>query len=243
MLRFAPLTFVVLVCSWPQPASALLIDDFSTGAATVTDPLGPGRASDLQTGLDTTRTVGGARHVEFNAIDPFPFGDTGQVSVQVDTTAGVLRHNPDPGLAGANLFVSYGDTSLGLPAISLDLLADGTDRLVFEFLSTIPNPEGRFALDVILRSENGAQFYKHAQVPSSNSPSTIAIHFDEILSAQPAFDLMQVTQISFGTGNGTMNGFFELNRVATVPEPGAVLMVFMLLALLPNRTSRCRLTP
>lgn len=243
MLRFAPLAFVVLVFSWPQSASALLIDDFSNGAATVTDPLGSGRASDLQTGLDATRTVGGARHVEFNAIDPFPFGDIGQVTVQVDTTAGVLRHNPDPGLAAANLFVSYGDTSLGLPVISLDLLSDGADRLVFDFLSTIPNLEGRFALDVILQSENGTQFYKHAPVPSSPAPSKVAISFGEILSAQPTFDLTQVSLISFGTSNGTMNGFFELSRVATVPEPGAVLMVFVLLALLPNRTSRYRPIP
>src|SRR4051794_16582208 len=84
---------------------AVVIDDFSQGAVTLVDALGPGSAADLKTGLQGSHTYATARHVTFNAIDPSPFGDTGSVTVQVDTiSGGSLKLSADPGLTAANLF-------------------------------------------------------------------------------------------------------------------------------------------
>ena len=221
-----------LVCA---SAHALLIDDFTEGGVTLTAPLGGGTFSDLKTGLDPAHIAPTARHITFNAIDPFPFGDVGSVTVEVDTSgAGALRHLPDPGLVAANFFVSYGNTLLGLPAMSLNLTLDGGSRLAFDFGFTQPNPGGgssSFAADLFLRSGNGVGFSNFTQIPTSSTPFTVDILFSDMLAASPSFDLTDVTEISFGTSNGTLRGPLELLRVYTIPEPTCLSLAILAFSL------------
>jgi hypothetical protein len=200
-------------------ASAITIDDFSEGAVTLVDPLGPGSAANLTTGLSAAHTFATARHITFNAIDPTPFGSTGSVTVKVDgANDGSLKLTPDSGLTAANFYVSYGSTSLGMPAMSLNLLADESDCIAFDFASTIPDgtkSSSQFFLEMFLVSGNGVGYNAYRRVPSSPTPFTFELPFSEILATKPTFDLANVKSFRFGTANGTMEGAFELTGVRT----------------------------
>jgi hypothetical protein len=208
-------------------ARAVTIDDFSQGAVTLVDALGPGSVTDLKTGLSPAHTAATARRVSFNAIDPSPFGSTGSVTVKVDTAnGGSLKLMPDPGLTAANFFISYGTTSLGLPAMSLNLLAGGADRLILNFGYTIPDATSQFAsfhMDILFRSSNGQTYSTFPLFPNSSTPFSFEMPFSEIKSRQPNLDLANITGLTFGTSNGTMQGEFELREIrtnSTDPLPG-----------------------
>src|SRR3954465_9606354 len=184
---------------------AITIDDFSLGPVTLVDTLSPGSVSNLKTGLQASHTLATARHITFNAIDPSPFGDTGQVAVQVDSTnGGSLQLNADPGLTAANLYLSYGVTSLGLPSMSLNLTTGHADSIIFDFAYAIPDSHIAFAsfnLDLFVQSGNGKSFYAYQPVPSSAEPFSVQLPFSQILRSMPAFDLGNVTELRIGTAN------------------------------------------
>lgn len=218
-----PLTRVVaslLAVTACVSSRATVIDDFTEGASSLASTEGGGFVSNLSTGLDPAHTAGTARYTGFSVYDFSPFGDTGEVRVEVDTNAGgVFRHDPDPGLVAANLLLAYGATSLGMPAMSLDLLADGSDRIRLEFDQTIPDTTSEFAaftMNFSVWSGSGEVFSAYRQVPSSATPFAYDFSFAEILAAQPAFDLTDVTIIAVESGNGTMQGLFEIDMIHTV---------------------------
>jgi hypothetical protein len=214
-------TLSILMAGLAQHASAIVIDDFSQGGVTLSDAVGGGSAADLKTGLDPAHTIGASRYVTFNALQ-IQSGATGQVTVQVDPAAGVLRYSPDTGLTAANFAVEYGNTSLGQPPISLDLLADGADRFRFDFDAT----QGQsFFIDFLANSANGASAYVYKQIPVSSAPFSFDITFAEILSNIPTLDLSHITRITFGTGNGNFRGTFALSSVSTVPEPSSFFLM------------------
>jgi hypothetical protein len=212
---FALLAFLTLNAS----ARAVTIDDFSQGAVTLVDSLGAGSVSDLKTGLSPAHTAATARLLSFNAIDPAPFGNTGSVTVKVDTAnGGSLKLMPDPGLTAANFFINYGVTALGLPAMSLNLLAGGADRLILDFGYTIPDATSQFAsfhMDILFRSGNGQTYSTFPLFPNSTTPFSFEMPFSEIKSRQPNLDLTHITNLRFGTANGTMQGTFELREIRT----------------------------
>ncbi len=211
-------------------ASALLIDDFTDGSVTLTS-VSFGTVSDLQTGLDPSHVAATGRHITFNAI-----GGTGEVTVEVDpSSGGAFRHSPDVGLSAANFFVSYGNTSLGLPPMSLDLLANGADRVSIDFAYTIPDPGHNFAMGFQIISGNNTGYYNFGAVPVSNSPFTVDIKFADILAATPTIDLSDITEMWFGTSNGTMGGAFEVVRIYTPPEPGNFATITIMLATILGR--------
>jgi hypothetical protein len=217
----APLISLFLTAILIEDAHAILIDDFTQGAVTLSDPVGPGNASDLKTGLDPAHALATARFVTFNALQ-IQTGATGQVTVQVDPSGGgCLRYSPDPGLTAANFFVEYGSTSVGEPTMSLNLLADGADRFSFDFVSS---QGSSFFMDFLVTSANGAQAYIYKQFPVSSVPFTTGIVFSELLNSRPTLDLAHVTQIEFGTSNGNFRGSFALADVRTVPEPPGLAM-------------------
>jgi len=203
-----------------QPALGVVIDDFTEGPVSLTDELGFGSVSDLKLGLDPSHVAAGARYVTFNAIGQ-PSGGSDTVTVEVDPNGtGSFRQSPAPNLSAANLFVIYGDTSFGLPPMTLDLLANNADRLSIAFNHTIPNadPYADFALGVFLFSDN-AGFYTWVRLPSSDGPFVLDIPYDDVLSSSPNLDLSAITKMRFGTSNGTMQGHFEISEVYTSGSP------------------------
>ena len=238
---FVTLTSAIgILCCVPTAIHALVIDDFEVGALVKLDDLSSGGVSELQLGLDPAHTAATARYIAFNASDPFPFGDTGAVTVQVDTAdGGALRYLPDPGLTAANFIVNYGQTRFGLPPMSLDLLADGATQLSFEFGSTRREDQLPFSMDIRLSSGSGTSFGTFLPLPVSPDTSRLNIPFSQILSQSPNFDLSRVTIIQFGSANGTISGPFVLNKIETIPEPSTVsCLVIGLLATITRRCSR-----
>ena len=239
--------WLLWICIWigadvAKESHARLIDDFTQGAVSLSDPLGLGSVADLKIGLDPAHIAAAARHITFNAIDGFPFGDTGIVTVEVDPNdGGSLRHTPDTGLSAANFYVSYGVTSFGLPAMTLDLLEDGAERLVIDFAYTIPNPgvsTPEFAMGVHLKSGNGATSGKFMPIPTSANPFSVEITFAQILGIAPTFDLSDVTEIQIEAGNGTMKGRFAMDTIYTVPEPSTLTFAAFLSLVFAGKTKR-----
>jgi hypothetical protein len=222
------------------PAFAILIDDFSQGDVTLTDSTAIGSVSDLKTGLDPLHTAAGARHITFNVYDMAPFGDMGNVTVSV--SSGSLRHQPQPGLTAANFFVNYGVTSLGLPPMSLNLAADGAHSLALDFLSAMPDASlsanTNFGYDLIIKSGNGTSILASRTFPVSASSFTVRHPFAAMTNVQPigsTFDFSNVTEIRFGTSNGTFYGPFSLTSIRTVPEPASLVVWLVLPALAVRR--------
>lgn len=210
-------------------AHALIIDDFSVGPIVLTDTEAFGVVSEVQTGLDPARVAGGSRAITFEALDvSFPFDTAGSVTVAVATDGGgALQHTPDPGFTAANFFVNYGNTDLGQSPISLDFLTNGADRLRFEFNFTtafITPVVPTVAFDLLLDSGGGSAL-DFVIFESVNAPTTVDVLFSDILALNPDFDLTDVTGLTFGTSNGTLDGPFELASIRVVPEPTAVLVM------------------
>ena len=211
---------LLLSVIFTNSTAAIVIDDFSEGLMSITAPVYSGTYSDTVFGLDPNHVAGEARFISFNTIDPFPAGDTGSVTVETDPNDGVLRYLPDPGLAAANLHVAYGQTGLGLPAMSLDFLADGAERLSIDFnhTSAVFGMNPFFALDIVVVTSS-AGFYSYSIVPQSDYPFTLDIPFVDMLAASPTLDLTEVVELQFGTGNGNLRGEVELSKVYTSATP------------------------
>ncbi|MEM6749450.1 MAG: hypothetical protein AAGA57_00845 [Planctomycetota bacterium] len=235
---------VGVACVGAESQAGLIIDDFTVGPVVLTDTTGasgPSIESVVQTGLDTSAVAAGGRYIQFNAIDPFPFGDIGSVTVEVDASSqGVLRHSPDLGLTAANFFVRYGDRDSGLEAISLDLLAGGADRIVidFAFASDLTGSfGGMLGFDFVLTSES-AFFRAFPRFNTSAMAFRVELLFADILASSPGLDLQAIDLIELGSSNGTLGGNFEITAIRTTPEPGAASIALAMAGMTVTRRQR-----
>jgi hypothetical protein len=198
---------------------AITIDDFTQGPVTLVDKLWGDGVANLSTGLSASHTAATARHVAFNVVDPYPWGDTGNVTVKLDTAnGGLVKVMPDPGVTPVNFFISYGTRRLGLPAMSLNLTAGGADRLILDFGYAFPDPTNsaaRFMMEVVLESSNAWSDNVSPVIPNSATPFSVEMPFSEIKARWPNLDLSNIINMQFGTSNGTMRGAFELRNIRT----------------------------
>ncbi len=206
---------------------AVLIDDFSDGAASLRREVGDPQITDIQTGLSTDSVIGGEREVTLGAI-----GSPGAVTVDIDTDAEQMIYDTDPGVLGVNFFAKYG--SIDDP-LHVDFTAGGADRIRFEFESASFSVPA--LLDVLLTTQSdvtstgrtgGSQ---SIVLTSSDHPFVLDVFLDQFSQVE-RMNLADVWSISFGTGNGNLPGSFVLNSVRTIPEPSSVALFGMgLLAL------------
>jgi hypothetical protein len=188
---------------------ATLIDDFSTGPFSLEAIRYQTKSVD-QNNLPTNNVLGGSRFVTFNGLGPTALS---RVSVGVAQDEGHLHYDADPGSSAANFEIAYGKNS----NLHADLLADGSNSLIFEFDSVnFESGVGYFDLIVNTQSERR---YLYAPVHNSTGPTSLILPYWAFNRAPYYANFSDIAGISIGTSNGNLRGDFVLASIRTAFYP------------------------
>ena len=199
------LTLVGLVLALPAVCDAVVIDDFSAGSITVvTNGVQFNTATAAQTDLPTEHAVLGGRSFTAQQVSSV-------VSLSVDTT-GDGRFIYEAPVSGINTSVRY------LSSTPVDLTSGGANHIVLRFASASfdppPNrtPAAGF-IDFNVSSLNGSRG-AYLRINNSATPFNIAVPFSLLGAGSPTgFNPAQFRGLSFGTGNGNLDGTFVLDAI------------------------------
>jgi hypothetical protein len=188
---------------------ATLIDDFSTGPFSLHAIRYQTKSID-QDDLPSDHVIGGSRFVRFNGLGP-----TAQSSVSVGVTEdeGHLHYDADPGSSAANFEIAYGKNS----NLHADLLADGSNSLVYEFGSVNFEP-GFGYFDLIVKTQT-ERLYLYAPVYNSSGPTSLILPYWAFNREPYDANFADIAEISIGTSNGNLRGDFVLTGIRTAFYP------------------------
>jgi hypothetical protein len=210
MIRTFRLVLIVGLVVAAPTARAVVIDDFTVAPIALTESMGPGSESAVQTGLDPAHVAGGVRswfydvRAQFN-IDP-PATAAIRTGVRLDPSAH-MYYDADDGLTAINFALRYnaGATSTSQPGLNLDLAALRHNALAIDFNYALFDDDNGY-MDIV------AGQYKYTRVVNSATPFRLVHPF----AATPDAGSGILKSVTLGTSNGYLFGAFELNRVSTI---------------------------
>jgi hypothetical protein len=206
---FRHLLFFCIPFTATTVVHATLIDDFSTGPFSL-QAIRYQTKSIGQDDLPTDHVIGGSRFVRFNGLGPMA---QSSVSVGVAEDEGHLHYDADPGSSAANFEIAYGKNS----NLHADLLADGSNSLVYEFDSVNFEP-GVGYFDLKVNTQAGGR-YLYAPVHNSSGPTSLILPYWAFNRAPYDANFSDVASISIGTSNGNLRGDFVLTGIRTAYFP------------------------
>jgi hypothetical protein len=190
-------------------ARAITIDDFSAGAFAI-EVLRHESESITLTNLPSNNTLGESRYVTLNGLGPTL---QSSVRVSVDTVSSEFRYDADPGASAANFSVVYGKST----NLQANLLSDGANSIVFDFTSATFEP-GIGYFDIVVTTQPGGR-YLYVPVSNSASPFSLVLPYRAFETGSSGANFGNVSRISFGTGNGNLQGDFALASIRTAYYP------------------------
>jgi hypothetical protein len=199
---------VLLACAAAlpvEPVHALVIDDFAAGPLAI-EVVRYETKSATMSPLPTDHTLGGARYVTLNGLGPTA---ASSVRVGIDTAAGELQYDADPGATAANFQVKYGAAQ----NLQADLTADGSNAIVFDFAYADFEPGGG-NFDIFLTTVPGGR-YLYVPVANSATPFSLVLPYQAFKTAPGGANFANVSSFSWGTGNGNLRGDFSLMGIRT----------------------------
>jgi Dockerin type I domain len=173
-------------------ACAALIDDFSAGPFSLEAIRFEIKSID-QRNLPADHVIGGSRFVTFTGRNP-------PVRVGVAVGNGHFHYDADSGASATNFEIAYGKHS----NLHADLLADGSNSLVYEFDSVNLEPE---------------RLYLYAPVYNSSGPTSLILPYWAFNREPYDANFSDIAGISIGTGNGNLYGDFVLTSIRTAFYP------------------------
>jgi len=202
---------IVIVIIAAPVANAIVIDDFMVGPAYLVRNAGV-PVSLTQTGLDPSHVLGGKRELVLGQ-----FYSNGQ-SLEINATGSQMTlaiANPGD-LAG--LDITYGSR---MNPLGIDLTADGSDRLVFDF-DVLPSCCDQLLITSV---SSGVLSIDSVQLNDYFDGQTATVPFSHL----DGVDLTNVASIEleFFRSRG-----FILQSIYTVPEPISITQAAFCLALL-----------
>jgi hypothetical protein len=198
---------VLGVVAWVSPASAFLIDDFSTGTQSIALATGDGFSHVTASGA-----IGGHRSLYLNVYTPFPGN---QASMNVSD--GSFSHNNDFGVYSWGQ-IRYGYDELGANApLDLDLSGNDEFRLSFAGIDQGVN------LVITAYSSGGNSYANYGvNLGPSGTPFAVDAPFAAFLpfTAGGGFHDLDYLHIQFQAASGGFTGSdFGLTKIEALPTP------------------------
>jgi hypothetical protein len=206
---FPRLVFLCIAFATSGLVHATLIDDFSTGPFSLEAIRYQTKSIDLRD-LPINQVIGGSRFVTYNGLGPTT---QSRVRLGVAEGEGRLRYDADPGSSAANFEIAYGKTS----NLHADLLADGSNSLVFEF-DSVNFESGVGYFDLIVSTQTD-RLYTYAPASNSSGPTSLILPYRVFNRAPYDANFSDVAGISVGTSNGNLRGDFVLTAIRTAFFP------------------------
>ena len=210
LCRRSALVLMVCVAALPvERVRAIVIDDFSTGPMAI-EVVRLQTKSATMSLLPPSQTLGGARYVTLNGLGPTA---ASSVRVSIDTTASEFLYDADPGATAANFVVKYGAAQ----SLQADLTADGSNAIVFDFAFANFEPGGG-NFDIYLSTQLGSR-YLYVPVANSAAPFSLVLPYQAFKTGTSGANFANVSNFSWGTGNGNLRGDFALTGIHTTYFP------------------------
>lgn len=218
-------------------SAAVIIDDFSAGAVTVT-------ALDLtgntvtQTGLPTTSPIGGTRQIYVGALASST-GSPSEASGAVETIKQRFNFRaPDDRFGYFQL--TYGSTA----PLNMDLTANGGDRFVIDLLDVSDFfVRGIYEINVVTEGLPGglprtdSVSFAQQLFALSGGPDSfgrIVIPFDQFMD----IDFTRVREISIIGARVETGGAISFDSISIIPEPASALLLLSAAGLLAGKRNR-----
>lgn len=208
-------------CFSAAPAFAVVLDDFDSGSISLASP---STTNAEQTNLPAV--AGGERLWRYSVIG----SGTGSVQMTVDASAGTYHYLAPPTRTAASFGLSYNGGNPTLPAMDLDLSADGSTGWAIDF-AYANFPSGAGHLDITMGSKTGTTtggIYYYQPINNSATPFSIYLPFSEPPGYPYASNLdpHHVTSFGLGSFNGNLTGGdFVITSIHTaVPEPCSLVL-------------------
>jgi hypothetical protein len=227
MTMKGPGSLITLVMTLATAVHAIVIDDFTDGAALLLSSNVAG-VTVLQTNLDAGIVIGGERYLYA--------GSQNSSRVEVDSTAGVWAFEATVGTSYFEL--GYGTVN----PLAINLREDGSDAFLLSF-SDVYTPGGLGA-SPYLRIDGRAYDLRTDLLGMGGGPAAVRIPFswfsDEAVYAPERIRL---------TGSRIASDYrFVLESITTVPEPSAGLLLVLSIPLIwrsrkPNQTLEATADP
>ena len=244
---FAPLLAVLFGCAGVTHGAIMTIDNFSQPDPAHFFVLGSGMNPSMHFTESSIGALGGQRDVLVDVIGQgTPTSIVGLVGQDTHYHLDAMQVGTN-GLAPSVLTLEYNGVNLTIPeglnplaaVTGTDLTLGGNDRFWIHFLSCDAQPTSGLDVNVIITSPGGLMSSVLRTAPNALGAYDFYIPFSG-LSGTASIHNVETIKFVFNGNRKTPNVDYEIQLLATVPEPGSVTLLAIALGVMGWAAHRVR---